>query len=272
MFTELLSRLTTPRFSEFPTSVVVHCRPRKIVTDSCSLTNRQELLEWWDQNRINQSQGLLVGCGGLGSNGAVILTQMGFGCLVFVEHDLVEDSNRNRQFFIDEDVGKPKAHRLIERVKPFATHDTLLIGHYMTFQQYVATEDVPKFDAIWCGVDNEPTMVDVARHGLATGTSVIFTNVSFDGEMCRTFIQRPGQACFACYKPESLTAKFRKQSCAPVPAIADLIHVAVGFGARAVVGEILGMPIGNWNCRDIGLAGIDSIRTIERKKGCELCG
>ena len=88
----------------------------------------------------------------------------------------------------------------------------------------------------------------------------------------RLFIQRPGEACFACYRPQALHAGQERRACTPVPAIADILHVAVGFAARAAVGELLGLPIGDFNLRDLTLSGFDIKNTVQRNPGCPLCG
>lgn len=50
----------------------------------------------------------LAGCGGLGSNAAVALVRAGIGTLIFADHDIVEVSNLNRQYFFMSDIGKRK--------------------------------------------------------------------------------------------------------------------------------------------------------------------
>lgn len=50
----------------------------------------------------------IAGAGGLGSNCAHLLVRAGFKRLVVVDHDQVEISNLNRQFFFPDQVGLPK--------------------------------------------------------------------------------------------------------------------------------------------------------------------
>jgi hypothetical protein len=104
----------------------------------------------------------------------------------------------------------------------------------------------------------------------------VVSNVSRDGESCRIFIQRSGEndPCFACYAPDVTDSPTVQpdRSCAPTPAIADILPVAVGFATRAAIGEILRVPIGEYNCRDITFGGIDIKKTITKKTGCALCG
>ena len=199
---------------------------------------------------------------------------MGFWFLTFIDHDLVADSNRNRQLFTADDVGRPKAHRVLHNLKPYATNSATLDGYYTTFEDWVELGDSSRYQVICCGVDSIPTMVAVARHGIEKRIPVIFINVSPDGEACRVFIQRPGpaHACFACYRPDLVDYRVRRdQRCTPVPAIADILQVSVGFGARAAVGEVLHVPIGDYNCRDITFSGIDLKKTVQVRRGCPLC-
>jgi molybdopterin/thiamine biosynthesis adenylyltransferase len=267
------ARKSGPAFSSFPKLVEVQCRPKKRFKNAWSMTDRQERFQWWSQPTIRKAGVLLVGAGGLGSNQGKILVQMGFSKLSFVDGDLVEDSNRNRQMFIAEDVGLPKAHQIIKNLEPYATATSTLRGYFMHFEDWCQQSGRGKYSAICCGVDSIPSMLAVSAYGLKAKTPVIFTNISADGEAARIFIQRSTQAepCFACYRPESLNWLQEKQSCAPVPAIADILHVAVGLGARAIVGEILGVPIGEYNCRDFTFTGFDIKRTLVKRPECPLC-
>jgi sulfur carrier protein ThiS adenylyltransferase len=54
----------------------------------------------------------IAGCGGLGSNVAVMLTRAGIGELILVDFDKVELSNLNRQHFFLSDIGKIKVEAL----------------------------------------------------------------------------------------------------------------------------------------------------------------
>ena len=200
---------------------------------------------------------------------------MGTSSVCFLDPDLVEASNRNRQMFTLEDVGKPKAHRLLSNLAPFATARAHLRGFFMPFEDWlVKFGRRSRFEMICCGVDSIPTMANVARFGVKTKTPVIFINVSENGEACRVFIQRPlaNAPCFVCYLPDALALRVVSRTpCLPVPGIADILHVAVGLGARAAMGEIMGEPIGEYNCRDFTFGGIDLIRTIVKKPDCPLC-
>ncbi len=58
----------------------------------------------------------LAGCGGLGSNAAVMLARAGVGKLILADFDRVEVSNLNRQHFFINDIGKYKVDAIQEYI------------------------------------------------------------------------------------------------------------------------------------------------------------
>lgn len=66
----------------------------------------------------------IAGCGGLGSNIAIALVRSGVGNLIIADFDKVEASNLNRQQYLFEDIGKPKAATLaihLKKINPEAS-------------------------------------------------------------------------------------------------------------------------------------------------------
>jgi hypothetical protein len=67
---------------------------------------------------IRSSRILVLGCGGIGSLAAINLAGAGVGFITLIDHDIVEMSNLNRQFFwTQNDVGKIKAEVLQKTIK-----------------------------------------------------------------------------------------------------------------------------------------------------------
>lgn len=58
----------------------------------------------------------IAGCGGLGSNVALMLARSGVEHFLLIDHDVVDTSNLNRQQFWPEDVGRPKVEALAARL------------------------------------------------------------------------------------------------------------------------------------------------------------
>jgi sulfur carrier protein ThiS adenylyltransferase len=70
----------------------------------------------------------IAGCGGLGSNAAVALVRSGVGRLVLVDFDVVEESNLNRQYFFQSDIGKKKVAALSRHLRAI-NPDVILTRH-----------------------------------------------------------------------------------------------------------------------------------------------
>ena len=59
----------------------------------------------------------IAGCGGLGSNCAVALARVGVGTLVVADFDVVEESNLNRQYYFQQQIGLKKVEALKENIR-----------------------------------------------------------------------------------------------------------------------------------------------------------
>ncbi len=66
--------------------------------------------------RLSRSVIGIAGCGGIGSSAAVSLVRAGVGKLIIADHDRVEPSNLNRQYFFFGDIGEKKTAALRERL------------------------------------------------------------------------------------------------------------------------------------------------------------
>jgi sulfur carrier protein ThiS adenylyltransferase len=59
----------------------------------------------------------IIGLGGLGSNAAMMLLRSGVLRFVLADHDVVEESNLNRQLFFPDQLGRPKTEALAETLR-----------------------------------------------------------------------------------------------------------------------------------------------------------
>ncbi|MDA3953267.1 MAG: sulfur carrier protein ThiS adenylyltransferase ThiF [Bacteroidales bacterium] len=69
------------------------------------------------KNKLNKFTVGIAGAGGLGSNCAVALARVGIGTLVISDFDIVYESNLNRQYFFQEQIGLRKVDALKENIK-----------------------------------------------------------------------------------------------------------------------------------------------------------
>lgn len=69
-----------------------------------------------DDDKLINAKVTIFGCGGLGSNIAMMLARAGVGTIYLFDFDKVEYSNLNRQNYILKDLGKNKAQALKEHI------------------------------------------------------------------------------------------------------------------------------------------------------------
>ncbi len=67
-------------------------------------------------DKIQKTRIVIMGCGGLGSNGAISLTRIGFKNFILIDYDKVEISNLNRQAYFLHQIGMPKVKALKENL------------------------------------------------------------------------------------------------------------------------------------------------------------
>lgn len=88
------------------------------VADTASRYDRQERIEWWDQDLLAAGRVLVVGAGALGNEIVKNLVLMGVGSIVVVDFDTVELSNLARCVLLrDGDDGAPKATAVAARAR-----------------------------------------------------------------------------------------------------------------------------------------------------------
>lgn len=84
-----------------------------LTDDELMRYSRQILLDGWDidaQIRLKNAKILIVGMGGLGCPVSQILARAGVGHMCLIDHDVIDDSNLQRQtLFTKDDIGKPKS-------------------------------------------------------------------------------------------------------------------------------------------------------------------
>jgi sulfur carrier protein ThiS adenylyltransferase len=97
----------------------------------------------------------IIGLGGLGSNVAWMLTRAGVGTLVLADHDVVDESNLQRQFYFRDQVGLPKTDALAANLRRITTEVAL-----ETFQTHI---DGSNLAEIFAGVGVLVEAVDSAH-------------------------------------------------------------------------------------------------------------
>lgn len=87
--------------------------------------------------KIRQTKIGIAGAGGLGSNCAQLLVRSGFVDFVLVDFDQVENSNLNRQFYFEDQIGQAKVQALARNLRQISPAVKL-----RTFRERVDADNV----------------------------------------------------------------------------------------------------------------------------------
>ena len=89
-------------------------------TGAIYMNNMRDILKKYfiddDLDKIENTHLFIAGCGGLGSNIAHMLVRSGFVKFTLLDHDTVEESNLNRQFYFPDQVGLKKTQALADNL------------------------------------------------------------------------------------------------------------------------------------------------------------
>lgn len=239
------------------------------IVDGVKVSDRQELITGYDQGAMETADVVLIGAGGIGCEMAEGLVRKGIRKETILDHDFVDRTSLNRQFFFESDIGKFKAPRLAVNLAQHATCGSELTGYALSFQDAVALGLDLSCSVVICGVDNGETRIAVSQHFWPKKIPVIYLAVDHSGEAGGIFVSEPGGPCWGCPFPKSYRGQ--KASCR-TPACKDTLKLIAAFGLYAVDSLIMNRKRG-WNLRQIHLAGFapDVQMQIERRADCPLC-
>jgi molybdopterin/thiamine biosynthesis adenylyltransferase/rhodanese-related sulfurtransferase len=191
------------------------------------------------QRRLKSARVLCVGAGGLGSPAALYLAAAGVGTLGFVDFDVVDFSNLQRQIIHGTgDVGRSKlesARSRIEELNPEVNVE-LFDAHFSVTNAKALVE---AFDVIVDGTDNFP-----ARY-LVNDACVMFGKPNAWGSIFRfegqaSVFAAPGGPCYRCLHPEPPPAGL-VPSCAEAGVLGVLPGVIGTIQATEALKLILGI-------------------------------
>lgn len=247
-----------------------------MLSDGEAVADRQERLPGYDHTALAKAQIDMVGAGGIGGEIAEALVHMGVGTLQLFDHDVVEASNLNRQYFTPADVGADKAYALARNLAPFGAMGTKIIAHNMMFEDVLIDRKAPATvgDIVVCGVDSDQSRVDISKWCLQH--KIPFVSVAVDETatygMC--FVQAVAGACFNCLYPDAGKATpIDPQTCPPVGATKTPLKLVAALAVRAVESLLMDRPI-HWSFREVNLANnkLDKQGVVQIRPNCPGCG
>ncbi len=125
--------------------------------------------------RLQESRVLLIGLGGVGGYACEALARAGVGTLWLVDHDIVSESNINRQILADSTtVGRPKVEVAAERVARIHPG-----AHVVARQQFLEEVDLPhlleeaKPQYIIDAIDTVTSKVALIRQATRQGVPIV---------------------------------------------------------------------------------------------------
>ncbi|STM18773.1 thiazole biosynthesis protein ThiF [Escherichia coli] len=167
---------------------------RQILLDDIALDGQQKLLD---------SQVLIIGLGGLGTPAALYLAGAGVGTLVLADDDDVHLSNLQRQIlFTTEDIDRPKSqvsHQRLTQLNP----DIQLTALQQRLTGEALKDAVARADVVLDCTDNMATRQEINTACVALNTPLITASaVGFGGQL---MVLTPPweQGCYRCLWPDT---------------------------------------------------------------------
>ena len=232
---------------------------------------------------------MIIGLGAVGSFVAVQLAQFGVGKLIFVDKDLIDESNLHRQYYFEEQLGTPKAEALQKEI--LATHPDCkveIIADFLT-SGFFERHDIPNNLDLIINCADEPNVDTTSRivaryamekripHIVGGGYNLHLTLIG------QTII--PFQtACFECFNlflknlndaslrnVKKLHRENRKLgSFAPLSGIASNLAALDAF--KLLIGKIDKLQQINKRIEFNSALHNFSVMRVNRSKECKWCG
>jgi molybdopterin/thiamine biosynthesis adenylyltransferase/rhodanese-related sulfurtransferase len=152
------------------------------------------------QVKLLKAKVLCLGAGALGSSAGIYLGAAGIGTLGFIDDDVVDASNLQRQILHATDrIGTPKvesARKAINSLNP----DVKVVAHATRLSSENVLDIIKDYDVIIDGADNFPSRYLLNDAALKLGKPVIHASIyRFEGQVT-AFIPNQGP-CYRCLYP-----------------------------------------------------------------------
>jgi molybdopterin/thiamine biosynthesis adenylyltransferase len=159
--------------------------------------DRQELITWWDQERLAAAHVIVVGAGALGNELIKNLALLGVGTVLVIDLDDIENSNLSRcVLFREEDEGRAKAEVVAEAARALNPGLNVIpvVGDVRTS---LGLQAFAEADVVLGGLDNREARLHVNQACWKTGTPWVDGAIEGLLGVARTFVP-PDSACYEC--------------------------------------------------------------------------
>jgi molybdopterin/thiamine biosynthesis adenylyltransferase len=225
------------------------------------------------QEALLASHALIIGAGGLGSPVALYLGSAGVGRITVVDHDVVDETNLQRQIAHNlARVGHPKAESIVEAIAAI-NPDVRVTPIVQRADETLLGELVAQADVVLDCTDNFATRHAINRACVKHRKPLVSgAAIRMDGQLSVFDARSPGNPCYACVFPES--ADLEETRCATMGVFAPLVGIVgtmqaaealkllTGLGSR-LTGKLLML-----DGRDLAFNEI----TLPQNPQCTVCG
>lgn len=217
---------------------------RQILLDDIALDGQQKLLD---------SQVLIIGLGGLGTPAALYLAGAGVGTLVLADDDDVHLSNLQRQIlFTTEDIDRPKSQVSQQRLTQL-NPDIQLTALQQRLTGEALKDAVAQADVVLDCTDNMATRQEINAACVALNTPLITASaVGFGGQL---MVLTPPweQGCYRCLWPDNQEPE---RNCRTAGVVGPVVGVMGTLQALEAIKLLSGIetPAGNSDCSTVSLA------------------
>jgi molybdopterin/thiamine biosynthesis adenylyltransferase len=176
------------------------------------------------QEKISNSQALIIGAGGLGSPVALYLASAGVGQITIVDNDSVDMTNLQRQ--IAHTMSRVGQHKVLS-----AQTAMQAINPHVVVTPIIARADAALLDTLVGQADVVLDCCDnfATRHAINAACLkhqkplVSGAAIRFDGQVCVYDPRDPSSPCYACVFPPDTT--FEETRCATMGVFAPLVGI-----------------------------------------------
>lgn len=192
------------------------------------------------QERLLASHALVIGAGGLGSPVALYLGSAGVGRITVVDHDVVDETNLQRQIAHNlARVGSPKAASVREAIAAI-NPDVIVTPVIQRADAALLDALVPDADVVIDCTDNFATRHAINRACVQHHKPLVSgAAIRMDGQLS-VFDQRsPGNPCYACVFPE--TSDVEETRCATMGVFAPLVGIVGTMQAAEALKLLTGL-------------------------------
>lgn len=192
------------------------------------------------QEALLASHALIIGAGGLGSPVALYLGSAGVGRITVVDHDVVDETNLQRQIAHNlARVGHPKAESIVEAIAAI-NPDVRVTPIVQRADEALLGELIAQADVVLDCTDNFATRHAINRACVKHRKPLVSgAAIRMDGQLSVFDARAPGNPCYACVFPES--ADLEETRCATMGVFAPLVGIVGTMQAAEALKLLTGL-------------------------------